>query len=309
MAPRISEKTTSLLELLQWPKVGPVKVREVVRSAGPGESPIDFVRRRFPELADRADADRDRIRAKVDSIIDACELHETFVLSLLDATYPDRLRNVDDAPPFLFVKGAVGVLSLPAVAVVGTREASEAGLKAAHTIADYLVKRNIVVVSGLALGIDAAAHEGALDGNGVTIAILAHGLHMVAPTTNRPIAERLLERGGALVSEHQPGVPPRPQEFARRNRIQSGMSLASVIVESGESGGAMIQANFTRQQRRPIFAVMSEHPGFNSGGANRLVKDFGASIIRRTSHLGQRLDEILLNVPHIEAPAQKDMDL
>jgi DNA processing protein len=221
-------------------------------------------------------------------------MHDTLVISMLDGdVYPHRLMGIADAPPLLFVRGSLTVLSLPSVAVVGTRQASEIGLRVAHTISGHLTRRGLAVVSGLALGIDTAAHLGALDAGGQTIAVLAHGLDTVAPTRNRPLAERILSTDGALVSEHPPGVPPRPVEFARRNRIQSGLAHLSVMVESRAEGGAMIQARFAFEQGRPILTVLSTDGGLASEGAARLLSEFNALPVRSLKELDEQLDRLL----------------
>jgi DNA processing protein len=216
------------------------------------------------------------------------------VLSLCDDAYPERLRGIEEAPPLLYVKGEITALSMPAVAVVGTRQASEHGLRAARIIAKFLISQNFCVVSGLALGIDAAAHEGAVEDRGVSVAVLAHGLDTVAPTSNRPLAKQLLDFGGALVSEHPPRVPPRPAEFVRRNRIQSGLSLCSIVVESGAVGGAIHQARFTRTQGRPLLVVSPKEngAGFNSAGAHYLIETLEAISISGTKDLAVILSRI-----------------
>jgi DNA processing protein len=286
-----SRETAALLEFLQWPRVGPARVREIARTTGSNGTGdlLEIARQRTPEmLVKLAEGRQAEIREATARIRENCARHGIAILSIVDKEYPLRLRDIEDAPPIIYVRGSIPALNGPAIAVVGTRQASESGRRAARVIAAYLAKRRISVVSGLALGIDAAAHTGALEGGGITVAILAHGLDTIAPTTNKPIAEQLLANGGALVSEHQPGVPPRPAEFARRNRIQSGMSMCSIVVESGATGGAIIQANFTREQGRPLLTVKSrqgEKSDLNEEGARVLVEKFGALAITGTSDL------------------------
>ena len=195
----------------------------------------------------------------------------------------------------LFARGSVEALTSTGVAVVGTRRASQAGLAIARTIAQALVRRGITVVSGLALGIDAAAHQGALDEGGRTVAVLAHGLHTILPKSNRAIGEAMLKSGGALLSEHPPGAQAHRAEFVRRNRIQSGMSICSVIVESDVEGGAMHQANFTRKQGRPLLTVLkaSPEPGdLNEAGARHLIAKLGATAVSTTGELARQIDRI-----------------
>lgn len=287
-----STQAAELLQLLQWPRVGPAKVRQLVRTVDSSKDLLALARRRMPDAAKAADADRHKIAARVDEIVDRCASIGIAVLSMLDEAYPAMLQRIEDAPPIIYVRGDLAALPRPAVAVVGTRHASEPGRKAAHTIARYLAESKIVVVSGLALGIDTSGHLGALEAGGTTVAVLAHGLDTIAPTSNRALGERIVATGGALVSEHPPGVPPRPPEFARRNRIQSGLSFASVVVESGATGGAMIQAGFTKEQGRKLLAVFSKAPGFNADGSQRLVAEFSASSIAGTADLRRVLSQL-----------------
>lgn len=240
-------------------------------------------------------------------IIDACRQEGIFILSMLDSAYPGRLKAVSDAPPILYVKGDLAALRGPICAVVGTRHASDYGLKIAYKSSKLLCMQGVSVISGLALGIDTAAHEGALATDGVTIAVMAHGLDTVAPTSNKKLAARILNQGGALVSEHEPKVPPRPAEFVRRNRIQSGIALCSVIVETGEVGGTMHQARFTRDQHKPVLAILPEDQngtveGFTYDGGRLLVRDHGAIPIRDSKEL---LKTIVKLAGDISAPLSR----
>lgn len=289
----VSKPTAQLLTVLQWPKLGPAKAREIARALQPGEDVFDVARAQLPAIATEAAGDEGRSATLSARIIEECGRLEIGVLSMCDAEYPSLLLAVADAPPVIYIRGSQAALRVPGVAVVGTRKAGESGRRAASLIASFVAKRGKSVVSGLALGIDAAAHIGALEVGGITVAVLAHGLDMVAPTSNRPIAERLLATGGALVSEHPPGTPPRPAEFARRNRIQSGLSICSIVVESGTEGGAMIQAKFTRQQGRPLLTVLSRQKNdLNQAGAQRLIAEFQATGIYGTADLAAVLDRI-----------------
>lgn len=175
--------------------------------------------------------------------------------------YPPTLRNIHDAPPILYVRGQLSALEqMPGVAVVGTRKATPHGLLIASRIANFLSDEGWPVVSGLAMGIDAAAHDGAMKGKSVTVAVLAHGLEKASPTMNRPLADRILDAGGLWVSEHVVGVGAKPSNFVLRNRIQVGLSCASVIVEGEERSGSKTQAEFCLQNKRVLFAVLPE-PG------------------------------------------------
>lgn len=186
--------------------------------------------------------------------------------------YPVSLRAIADAPAILFVRGDVNVLQLlPGVAVVGTRKASPHGLLISERLSEHLSSQGWVVVSGLALGIDAAAHEGALKGRTPTIAVLAHGLEKAQPSANQPLAQRILDAGGLWVSEHPVGVKPKPPHFVWRNRIQVGLSCASIIVEGEEQSGSATQADFCVRNRRTLFGVLPE-PGSKVSTVSALPK-------------------------------------
>ena len=210
-------------------------------------------------------------------------------IPLSSMRYPSTLRLLPDAPPILHVRGNLNVLSkLPGVAVVGTRKATQHGLTIAQRISTYLSENGIVVVSGLALGVDAAAHEGALLGREPTIAVLAHGLERASPRANEPLAMRILETGGLWVSEHAMGVSARPEHFVHRNRIQIGLSSASVIVEGEQKSGSAMQAEYCLRYKRELFAVLpdSASPVSTQSQLPRmLVKQRGAhAIVSRESY-------------------------
>ncbi len=207
--------------------------------------------------------------------------------SIVSDGYPKHLKAIDNAPNVLHVRGSLDILQdINGVAVVGARKISKAGTVIAHRIASQAVERGWVVVSGLALGVDAAAHKGALSAgkSGATIAVLAHGLEKAKPTTNAALGDDILANGGAWVSEHAVGTPARPAQFVARNRIQLGLSVGSIIVEAEEQSGSITQAKFCLQQKRPLFAVVPETPenrlGLVCTGTQMLVDRLGANPIR-----------------------------
>ncbi|MCA8430082.1 DNA-processing protein DprA [Burkholderia seminalis] len=181
------------------------------------------------------------------------------VIPVTSDHYPVHLKLIEDAPPVIYSKGNRELLSAkPGVSVVGTRKASPNGLRIAERIAGYFAERQWTIVSGLALGIDAAAHRGALGVSGATVAVLAHGLHHATPKANAHLANDILANGGAWVSEHPINVPALPEQFVQRNRIQIGLSAGSIIVEGEERSGTMTQAEFCLRNRRQLFAVLPE---------------------------------------------------
>lgn len=183
-------------------------------------------------------------------------------LPLCVDAYPATLKQISDAPPILYVRGNLDALKIvPGISVVGTRKATKHGITIAERIATFISESGLPVISGLALGIDAAAHEGALRANTPTIAVLAHGLDKASPRANAYLADRILEQGGLWVSEHPFKTTARPEYFVQRNRIQVGLSCASVIVEGEERSGSMTQAEFCIRNRRELFAVLPDANG------------------------------------------------
>ena len=296
--------TRDLLAALQLPKVGPSAVRKLWASAN-DQAGASLLERLETVQGKRgavlSDADVTRAYDKADEIVERSQQLKIHVLSLADSSYPSALLDVPDHPPVIYVKGNLETLANPRkMAVVGTREASELGLRLARKIASELSNLNICVVSGLALGVDTAAHEGAIRGKGSTIAVLAHGLDQVAPKSNEDLAAAILDRNGALLSEHEIGVIPRGPQFVSRNRLQSGLSRGSIVVESGFSGGSIYQGKFTTEQRRLLFVVMPDEslPGsaeFRREGGERLHKEFGARKI-------SRLEDVWSAIPEFRAP-------
>ena len=194
-------------------------------------------------------------------------------LTLLDDSYPANLRYVSDPPPVLFVRGRLAPGDTSAVALVGTRRATAYGREVAGRLARDLASAGVTVVSGLAKGIDTAAHHAALQIGGRTLAVLGNGLDQVYPAENAGLADRIVDQdAGALVSEFAPGVPPDAVNFPRRNRIISGLSLGAVIVEAGERSGALITADFALEQGREVLAVPGNITSPMSAGPNELLK-------------------------------------
>jgi len=195
-----------------------------------------------------------------------------------DAEYPKLLAAISDAPDTLFIRGTFPDSAAPRVAIVGTRKATTEGKRLARDLARELASRGVVIVSGLALGIDAAAHEGTLDAKGTTVAVLANGLDAVYPASNEHLAERIVAMGGALISEYPVGTPALPHQFLARNRIVSGLSLGIVIIEAPIHSGALATARHTADQGREIFVTPGPtgHPNFE--GSHMLLRN-GARLV------------------------------
>ncbi|MBI2038888.1 MAG: DNA-protecting protein DprA [Candidatus Niyogibacteria bacterium] len=201
-------------------------------------------------------------------------------LARTDERFPDGLRHIPEPPEILYCLGNAEVLAhAPSVAIVGTRRATRYGLETARDLARDASNAGIAVVSGLALGIDAEAHTGALAGKSPTIAVLGSGLNHIVPMTNRRLAEQILETGGAIVSEFEPDMPAETWTFPQRNRIIAGLAEATIVIEAPEKSGALITARFALDFNRDVGAVPGEITSINSKGTNQLLKE-GAALIR-----------------------------
>ena len=209
------------------------------------------------------------------------------LLSLDDPAYPCLLREIDDAPPLLYVSGRLDLLQRPALAMVGSRNPSALGAQTAEAFAGAFSGSGLTVVSGLALGIDAAAHRGALDGAGSTIAVVGTGLDLVYPARNRDLAHRIAA-DGALVSEFPLGMAARADHFPRRNRILSGLALGCLVIEANLRSGSLITARLAAEQGREVFAVPGSIHSPLARGCHRLIRD-GAKLTECAADVIQEL--------------------
>ncbi|HDS16864.1 MAG TPA: DNA-protecting protein DprA [Proteobacteria bacterium] len=219
------------------------------------------------------------------------------IIALDDPRYPEPLARIVDPPSVLYLKGSVACLSLPGIAVVGARQASALGRHFAFSLSSRLASQGLAVVSGLALGVDGAAHEGSLQGGGPTLAVLGTGLDLVYPAVHRHLSARITENG-ALLTEFPPGTVPNKGNFPRRNRLVSGLACGVVVVEAGERSGSLITARLALEQGREVFAVPGP-PGMpGSRGVNRLLKD-GAQLL-------ESVDDIFVALPWLLTARQKN---
>jgi DNA processing protein len=189
-----------------------------------------------------------------------------------DESYPLRLREIYDPPSTLWVRGDIGLLQRPGIAVVGTRHPSPYGTGMAEMLSRDLATRRLVILSGMARGIDTAAHKGALAAGGKTVAVWGTGIDVIYPKENKKLAEQILAGGGAIVSEYPLGTFPAPQNFPIRNRILSGMSVGVLVVEAAEYSGTRITARMALEQNRDVYAVPGNVTNKNSWGPNTLIK-------------------------------------
>ncbi len=200
------------------------------------------------------------------------------IITPVDKGYPERLREIFDPPTVLWIRGDAALLAQPGIAVVGTRHPTPYGTGMAEMLSRDLAAHGLVILSGMARGVDTAAHRGALEARGKTVAVWGTGIDVIYPKENKKLAEQILEGGGAILSEYPMGTFPAPQNFPIRNRILSGMSVGVLVIEASENSGTRITARCALEQNREVFAVPGNVTSKSSWGPNTLIKQ-GAKLV------------------------------
>ncbi len=279
------------LRLIRSDGIGPITFRELLEHFGSAAAAIDAV----PDLAARGGR-RLRICPAEAAVaeIDGLESLGARLIGLGEADYPSWLAHIDSAPPLIALRGSAAPLARPTVAIVGSRNASIGGVKFARQIARDLGERGYVIASGLARGIDTAAHEASIASG--TVAVLAGGLDRIYPAENLGLAERIVAEGGAHISEMPLGWEPRARDFPRRNRIVSGLSVGVVVIEAAERSGSLITARLAGEQGRLVFAVPGSPLDPRSTGTNRLLRD-GARIVTGVDDIIGEIEPMIAREP------------
>ena len=299
------EQRLAWLRLIRSENVGPATFRSLINHFGSAEAALQAL----PDLSRHGGANRNiRIasRDEAEAEMEAAERCGACFVGLGEPGYPPWLRHADAPPPLLTVRGSTNRLTAPAIAIVGARNASVAGRKMAATLAGGLGESGFVVVSGLARGIDAAAHEAAL-ANG-TVAVFAGGIDIVYPPENSVLLDRILAEDGCGVTEMRVGWEPRARDFPRRNRIIAGMSLGTVVVEAAERSGSLITARLALEQNREVLAVPGSPLDPRAQGSNNLLKQ-GARLVTEARDVIDAVRHMLDTQPpepagSVEEPAQ-----
>jgi DNA processing protein len=282
------------IALNMTPGVGPRVTARLLEHFGSAEAIFDAARRELAllrltpetiesivrrEFHDRAEGEIENVRKLGGDI-----------LVLDDGVYPTLLRETYDPPVVLYLKGQWSEsLEQPCVAVVGSRRCSTYGQNAALMLARELAQRGVTIVSGLARGIDAAAHRGALEAGGRTVGVMGTGLDQIYPRDHKKLADEILEHQGALVTQFPLGTPPVSENFPYRNRVISGLSLGVVVVEAAENSGSLITARLAMEQNREVFAVPGNITSRNSFGTNYLIKGAGAKLVQQWQDVASEL--------------------
>lgn len=291
------------LRAAHWPQITPKRLLRLIRAF---PSITDFMQAGADAWRQAGATEKDvRLFQTEDSErIQAClrwaEADGHHLLCVDDPRYPPLLKEIADPPLLLYVQGDVAVLSLPQVALVGSRSGSVYGLDNAFEFAQALAKHGYGVTSGLARGIDAAAHQGALKGKGVTIAVMGSGMLQLYPKNHAALASAIVEGGGALVTEFSVNAPPLPDHFPRRNRIIAGLSVGVLVIEAAPRSGSLITARLAVEAGREVFAIPGpiHHP--QARGCHSLIKQ-GATLVETADdiliHLGALTEAARLALP------------
>jgi DNA processing protein len=284
---------TSWLHLLNAPGIGLVRARQLLdhlsdirQITNPAAFPKTL---QLPAqaLSYLKTANNDQLRQELNWL----EKAGNHLLTWDDPLYPPQLKLIPDPPLLLFVKGDLNALLLPQLAVVGSRNATRSGLENARTFSQALAQQGLVITSGLAAGIDAAAHQGALDGGGQTVAVMGTGINSIYPKQNQQLAKNIVSQG-AVISELPFNMPPHAGNFPRRNRIIAGLSLGTLVVEAARKSGTAITARLSMEGNRPVMAIPGSIHNPMSRGCHQLIKQ-GASLVESAQDI---LDELS---PHI----------
>lgn len=227
---------------------------------------------------------------KLDEIKKSLEKNHIGFIALCDNNYPLKLKEINDSPLGLFYKGNLNILKEKSVAIVGTRAATNYGINISKKIASLLAEQNLVIISGLASGIDTSAHIGAVK-SGKTIAVLGTGVDIAFPYTNKELYKEILEKGGLIVSEYPPGSPGLPWNFPQRNRIISALSDAVVVIEGDVQSGAMITAKIAIKHGKPLFALPGPIDSPVSNGPNVLIKSGAAELLTSVNDILEKIGE------------------
>ena len=308
----LSDETISLIHLNMIQGVG-LKTVQVLRDvfgsaartlqATPNElSKIDQL---SPAMCDLLQ--RKPIQYPIERELELIQEYGCQVLTLYDAAYPSRLKEIDTPPIVLYIRGELTSEDALCLALVGSRDAKDYGRKASYRLSYQLAQHGLTIVSGLARGIDTTAHRGALEAGGRTIAVMGNGLGFIYPATNTDLAEKIME-SGALVSEFPMATKPKPNNFPRRNRIISGLTLGTVVVEASNRSGALITARLAGEQGREVFAVPGEIFSELSTGTHKLINN-GAKLVNTVDDLLNELPRHALSEIQSAASASAMPDL
>lgn len=277
------------LALMHAPGIGPVTYQALLQHCGHPERLFDKSSSAPAALLSKSAIEylRNPDWSAVEKDLSWQEQPGNYILTFHDAAYPVLLREIPDPPPVLFARGNVELLSSLQLAIVGSRNPSPVGQETAYEFAKDLSGHGLTITSGLAMGIDAAGHRGALDNEGLTLAVMGCGLDQVYPARHQRLAQQIAEHG-VLISEFAPGIPPLAENFPRRNRIISGLSAGTLVVEAALRSGSLITARLALEQGREVFAVPGSIHNPLARGCHQLIRQ-GAKLVENTQDILEEL--------------------
>lgn len=291
-------RTREIIALQNIDNCGPATVRKIcnylIRHGRSINGPQDLIDvfpylRKEKVVSSRLDGfcreDAESAFRASDRILDSNERYGIQAVSIFDDRYPKALKDTinekgsADAPILIYYKGDIAAAGLPSISIIGTREPTEIGIQAGKYFGKAFAEKGFNIASGLAIGCDTSGHEGALDGKGVTTAFLAHGLDTVFPQQNQDLAERIVGNGGVLISEYAVGTPVSKYSLVARDRLQAGIAKATIVIQTGISGGTMHAANTTLLAGKPLYVVKYADMTGEKTQGNLLLKEKGAQFI------------------------------
>jgi DNA processing protein len=264
------------LALALTPGIGPARLKKAIERYGCADNVLhlpltELEALQFPAQAAQFIVHGEAARA-ADQELEKLAASGASILTYRDEAYPERLRQIFDPPALLWLRGDVSLLARPSIAVVGTRHPTPYGTGMAERLSRDLALRGLIILSGMARGVDTAAHKGALAASKPTLAVWGTGVDVIYPKENKPLAEQIIAGGGAILSELPLGTFPAPQNFPRRNRILSGISVGVLVIEAAENSGTRVTARCALEQNRDVFAVPGNVTNKNAWGPNLLIK-------------------------------------
>lgn len=306
-----SEETKSLVHLSIIPGVGYQTIQRLLVAFGSAQRALDATPDELAQVEGLSSNASQRLihgksRVSVDQELELIEAHSCHLVAVNDSAYPMLLKEIADPPPLLYVRGELGEADAPSITIVGTRSPTNYGKTISRQLSQQLAENGVTIISGFARGIDTCAHQGALQANGRTIAVLGNGLSKIYPDENKDLADEIVE-SGALISEFAMSVPPFPKNFPRRNRLVSGMSSGTVVVEASVRSGSLITARHAAEQGREVFAVPGQIFSKQSKGSHQLINQ-GAKLINAIDDIWETFPDRRLTPSFTSSPAQLALD-
>lgn len=299
-----SKTLRNLIALSLLPGFGPKRVKQLIQRYPEADRLFDLSKSELRMVEGIGEASALTLLSfddweAVEAVIERSNRIKSSIITMADPDYPALLKQIYDPPILLWLKGNKEVISTPGIAVIGTRNTTSYGRKMATKLTGELTNTGLTIYSGLAYGIDAIAHETALQQEGKTVAVLGSGIDRLYPEAHAELANNIVKKGGAVITEFSPGTAPDAVNFPVRNRIVSGLSYGTLVVESGIQGGSIITANLALDQNREVFAVPHSLNNLSGSGCNYLIKTGAAKLI-------QTVDDILEELPFTEHGVDTD---